>query len=116
MKLFGALSIIMGLFISISILFIFKKDKESRNKIIRELIIYLFVGITLLTIGILSFIDLFKYQGLIYTLILLVVLTIFLLYITISDKKGKKIVKYKTRGKGKNKKLVEDKYKYDDKK
>lgn len=116
MKLFGALSLIMGLFISISIIFIFKKEKESRKKLITELIIYLIVGIILLTIGILSFIDLFKYQGLVYTLILLFVLTIFLLYITINDKKGKKIVKYKSKGTGRNKKLVEDKYKYDDKK
>lgn len=116
MKLFGALSLIMGLFISISIIFIFKKEKESRKKLIAELIIYLTVGVILLAIGVLSFIDLFKYQGLLYTLILLFVLTFFLIYITVTDKKGKKVIKYKTEGKGRNKKLVEDKYKYDDKK
>lgn len=115
MKFFGALGIIMGLFLIIAILFIFSKEKQSRKRIIVDFVMYITVGIILLLVGILSFFDLFKNQGVIYTGVFLVVLLIFFFYITLSDKKGKKIVKYKTTGHGKKKTMVEDKYKYDKK-
>ncbi len=115
MKFYGLLGIIMGTFLLISVIFLFKKD-ENKNKIKIDLIIYSICGIILLTIGILSFIDLFKYQGVIYTGSMLVLLIAFFVYITISDKKGKKIVKYKMTGHGKNKTMVEAKEKFEDKK
>lgn len=116
MKFFGIVGIVMGLFLIISILFVFSKEKQSRKKIIADFVIYITVGIILISIGVLTFIDLFNHQNIILTGILLVVLVIFLLYISISDKKGKKFIKYKTTGHGKNKRIVEEKDKYDNKK
>lgn len=115
MKIFGSLSIIMGLFLIISIIVIYNQEKDNRKKLKIDLVMYLITGIILVTTGILSFFNFFKYWTLICTLIMLLVLIIFITYITISDKKGKKIVKYKTTGHGKNKRLVEKKEKFEDK-
>lgn len=114
MKFFSIVAIIMGLFLITSIAFIFIKEKENRKSNIVDFIIYNVVGIILITVGIISLFIKTKMMGLISTIILIVVLTIFVIYISLKEKKGKKIIKYQTKGHGKNKSLVEKKEKFED--
>ncbi len=115
MKFFAGVGIVIGLFLVGAFIALIISEKENKGKYKLDLISYLITGILTITISILLMFKFTSWWRLFCTGALVIVLSVFLIIITISDKKGKKYIKYKTTGHGKNKHITTDSTEYIDK-
>jgi hypothetical protein len=106
MKFFAGVGLVVGIFLIGAFIALLFSEKENKGKYKLDLISYLITGILTITISILLMFNFTSWWKLFCTGALVVVLSIFLLVITISDRKGKKYVKYKMVGHGKNKHIT----------
>ncbi len=116
MKFFACAAILVGIFLIGAFITLFVQEKKDRKKYRLELISYLIAGLLTLTFGILMFFKFTSWWRMVCTALLVIVLLVFLIIITLSDKKGKKYIKYKTKGHGKNRRIIPEDDKFDEKK
>ncbi len=114
MTLFAILAIVMGVFLLGSFIALFVSEKNNRGKIKYELISYLVASILTITFGILLLFKFTSWWRLFCTGALIIILTVFLIITIMLDKKGKKYIKYKSTGHGKNRHITQVNDKYED--
>lgn len=115
MKFFACAAILVGTFLIGAFIALMIQEKNNRKKYKLELISYIVTGILTLVFGILMFFKFTSWWRMVCTAMLVLILLIFLIIITLSDKKGKKYIKYKTKGHGKNKRIIQQEDKFDEK-
>lgn len=108
MYIFGSISIIMGLFLIGAFIALICSEKGNLKKFLTELLSYIISGVFCITFGILMMFKFTTWWRPFCILVLMFVLTIFIMVTTFKDKKGKKYIKYKTTGHGKNKHITID--------
>jgi len=114
MTLFAVLAIVMGVFLLGSFIALFITEKGNRAKVKYELISYFVASILTIAFGILLIFKFTSWWRLFCTGALIVILAIFLLITVLLDKKGKKYIKYKATGHGKNRHITPERDKYED--
>lgn len=107
MIVFGICSIIVAIFLYIAFILLIKENKGNLNSVKRYLILYSISGTILLAFGVLGMFDFFYYWQPICIIILIITLLALFIIITISEKKGKKVIKLKAKKINKKKVLVD---------
>lgn len=106
MLFYGIVSIIVALFIIIATFLLIKENKLNIKPVLLNVVLYGVTGVILLTFGIIGILNISDIVNMISVVIMIISLLVLVIFITIDERKGKKVVKLKAVKNGKEKKLV----------